>query len=219
MTRKTKIFQLTIAVFLQFCVLLAIVLFQQKIMMSFPKAVRAVLMIVIQWMLLIVPLVFMHKSNEKLGDIGFSKSNIGAQVLTGVLIAFAMSLVFTVLPILAGLRDMVGSSSYTQVWQFFYQFAYMILAVALVEEIFFRGFVFKRLMDIKPSKWFVIIASSIIFGVSHILGGNIIQVISTSILGVFFCICRDKLKNCSTLSLIIAHGTHNALITLFVAIL
>lgn len=220
MNKSNKnIFILAVAVLLEFCVLLGILWFQQNILMIFPLAVRAILTIVVQWVLLIVPIIFIQTSKEKLSDFGFSKKNIGKQIFTGILIAIMMSLVFTVLPILAGFKEMVGSTTYTQTWQYCYQFVYMILGVALVEEFFYRGFLFKRLMDIKSSKWFAIIVSSVIFGVSHIFNGNIIQVIATSILGVFFCVCRDKIKKCSTLSLIIAHGMHNALITLFVAIL
>lgn len=207
------------SVLLEFCVLFGIILFQQNILMSFPLAARAVLMIALQWLLLIVPFVLMKKENEMLSDLGFSTSKIGLQILTGVFVALAMSLVLTVLPIIAGFKHMVGSNSYTQLWQFCFQFVYMIFGVALVEEFFYRGFLFKKLLDIRHSRWFAIALSSAVFGMSHIFSGNIIQVINTSILGIIFCICREKIKNCTTLSLIIAHGIHNALITLFVAIL
>lgn len=216
---KKNIFKIIIAVLLEFGVLFIIVLFQQNILMSFPLLIRAVLMIVVQWTLLIVPIIFMWKNGDKLIDIGFSKNNIAVQIFTGAMIGITMSLIFTVLPILAGLKDMVGSTTYTQAWQFCYQFVYMILGVALVEELFYRGFLFKKLLDVNGSKWFSIIISSVIFGLSHILSGNILQVFTTSLLGIFFCLCRDKLKNCTTLSLVIAHGMHNALITLFVAVL
>lgn len=176
-------------------------------------------MVVLQWLLLIVPIAFMKQCKISLSDIGFTKDKIGTQICTGVMLGMAMSLAFTVLPILSGYKDMVGSTSYTQAWQFFHQFVYMIFGVALVEEVFYRGFVLGRLMDVSHSKWVAILISSIIFGVSHILSGNMLQVITTSVLGVFFCIFRDKIKHCTTLSLIIAHGLYNALITLFVAIL
>ncbi len=214
-----RIGALIFAVLLEFCVLFGMVQFQQNILMSLPLAVRAVLMIVLQWTLLIVPVIFMHLSKITLSDIGFSKANLHIQVLTGVILGIAMSFVFTIVPILSGYKDMVGSRSYTQVWQFCYEFVYMILGVALVEEFFFRGFIFKLLLDIKNSKWFAITLSSLIFGISHIFIGNFIQLFSTTLLGIFFCLCREKIRHCSILSLIIAHGIHNALITLFVSIL
>ena len=214
-----RIGALIFAVLLEFCVLFGMVQFQQNILMSLPLAVRAVLMIVLQWTLLIVPIIFMHLSKITLSDIGFLKTNLHIQVLTGIVLGIAMSFVFTIIPILSGYKDMVGSRSYTQVWQFCYEFVYMILGVALVEEFFFRGFIFKLLLDIKNSRWFAITLSSLIFGISHIFIGNFIQLFSTTLLGIFFCLCREKIRHCSILSLIIAHGIHNALITLFVSIL
>lgn len=204
---------------LEFCVLFGIVLFQQHILMSLPLVARAILMIVLQWLLLIVPVIFMRKSGTKLKDLGFSSDKIGTQILVGVLIAAGMTLIFTVLPVLAGFKDMVGSNSYTKAWQFCYEFVFMILGTALAEEFFYRGFLVQKLMDVKSSKWFAITISSAVFGVSHIFTGNIIQVITTFLLGMIFCICRDRIKHCSTLSIIIAHGMYNAQIALCVAFL
>lgn len=219
MNIKKQLLALASAVVLEFVVLIGIISFQSRIFMMFPLFVRAILMIVIQWLLLIVPYAFMKRFNIKLEDIGFEKTKIINQIIIGVILALLMSSIFTVLPILAGFKDMVGSTSYTQTWQFCYQFVYMIFGVALVEEIFYRGFLFERIISMFQSKWVAIIISSCIFGLSHIFNGNIIQVLTTSLLGIWFCVCRDKIKNCTTLSLIIMHGINNALITLFVAIL
>lgn len=217
---QKNILAITAAVIAEFGVLLGIIWFQQTVLMSFPLAARAVLVIALQWLLLIVPAVLMRKYKISFIDIGFTKEHIGIQLIVGVLIAAVMSLALTVLPILAGLKYMVGATLYTQPWQFCYQFVYMIFGVALAEEFFYRGFLFRKLLDINSSKWFAIIVSSILFGISHIFNsGNIIQAVTTSMLGVLFCVCRDKIKNCSTLSLIVAHGINNALITLFVYIL
>ncbi len=187
--------------------------------MDFSLPIRAILMIVLQWVLLIVPIVFMLYQKTSLKDIGFSNENILKQILTGLTVAIIMSLTLTVIPILLGFKELVSSSNYTQTWQFVYQFIYMTIGVALVEEVFYRGFLFNSLLNINNSKWLAIIISSLIFGLSHIFNGDILQVFMTSLLGIFFCLCRDKIKSCSTLSLIIAHGFYNALITLLVAVL
>ena len=53
-----------------------------------------------------------------------------------------MSLVLTVVPILLGFKDIVGSIKYIQeTWKFVYQFIYAITGVALAEEIVFRGYI------------------------------------------------------------------------------
>ena len=219
MNIKKQLLVLTLSVVLEFAVSIGILCFQNSVFMTLPLFVRAVLMIVLRWLLLIVPFAFMKLFNIKLSDIGFKKAKIVNQIFIGIILGLAMSLVFTVLPIFAGFKDMVGSTSYTQIWQFCYQFVYMIFGVALAEEIFFRGFLFERIISMSQSKWAAIIISSCAFGLFHIFNGNIIQVFTTSLLGILFCICRDKIKNCTTLSLIIMHGINNALITLFVAIL
>ncbi|MGI5898368.1 MAG: CPBP family intramembrane glutamic endopeptidase [Christensenellales bacterium] len=218
--KKTKeILTLLAALALQFLVMMGIVAFQNDAMMPLPLLARAVLMIAVQWCLLIVPVVFMGAKKESLADYGFSSKSVLKQIAVGVKIACAMSLVLTALPILLGLGHMVGSTNYTRPWQFAYQFVYMTAGVALAEEFFYRGFLFKRLLDIKNTRWFAIILSSLIFGMSHIFSGGIFQVIGTSFIGLVFCLCREKIKGCTTLSLIFAHGLHNSLITLLVFIL
>jgi hypothetical protein len=58
-----------------------------------------------------------------------------------------MSLLFTVLPILLGLRDWVGDAPYTKAWQFMYDFIYCLFAVSLSEELVFRGYIFYTLLN------------------------------------------------------------------------
>lgn len=218
-SKSKQIVSLILAILLEFSVLLGIILFQNSVLMLLPLPIRAILMIVLQWMLLIVPFVFMKKYKINMSDIGFTKTQISFQIFTGILFGVVMSLIFTILPILAGYREIVGSSSYTETWQFCYQFVYMILGVALVEEVFYRGFLFDRIFKLSQSKWTTIIISSCVFGLSHIFGGNIVQVITTFMLGILFCLCRENIKNCTTLSLVIMHGIYNSLITLFVVLL
>jgi CAAX amino terminal protease family. len=147
------------------------------------------------------------------------KRKILPQIGIGVLLALAMSLVLTVLPIILGFKDMVGNTTYTQTYQFVYHFIYAILGVALAEELVFRGYIFHKLLAIKNSKWFAIIISSLLFGLFHIFNGNIIQIFMTAFIGFLYCIFREKIKGCTLLSLIIAHGVYDAMIVLWVSIL
>lgn len=220
MNQKTKnIVELIIAVAGVFITLYGVMLFNQHLLMSFQLGVRMVLMFVTQWAVLLVPGILMWINKEKIKDLGFSKNNILSQIGIGVILAFTISLIFTVVPILLGFKDMVGSAQYTKAWQFIFKFAYAIFAIALMEELIFRGYIFKKLLQIKNSKALAIIVSSIIFGFFHIFNGNIIQVPMTAFLGALFCIFREKIKNCTTLSLIIIHGIYDGLITLWVFIL
>ena len=190
--------------------------FNQYVLMSLPIAVRMVLMIVTYWSIALVPfcIVLFHK--EKWSDYGFSKKKIGYQALIGLGIALCMSFVFTVILHLAGKSDWVNNQhQYQYMWQFIYEFVYCIFAVALVEEFVFRGFFCKKLETLFGSVAGAIIGSSVLFGLFHFLGGNIVQILLTGIIGAIFCICRVKIKNCTLLSVIIAHGVYDALITVW----
>lgn len=202
-----------------FALLFALTLFNQLLLRTFSLPLRMILMIVTQWMLFIAPGILMLVNKETLQSFGFTKSNIPRQVFIGILIALLMSAMLTMLPILLGYRDLVGSTSYTKAWQFTYEFIYRILGVALVEELIFRGYIFYKLLEIKNSKAFAIIISSLLFGLFHIFSGNLLQVLITAIIGLLYCIFREKIKGCTLLSLIIAHGIYDALIVLFVAYL
>ena len=219
MSKKRHITELTIAVLGAFAMLFALVMFNRHILMGFSLPARIVLTVVTQWALFLVPGILMLIRREKIANLGFSGESVSKQIVTGVIIALAMSAVFTIFPIMLGFKDMVGAASYTKAWQFAYQFGYSILGVALAEELIFRGYIFYKLLKIKNSKWFAIIISSLIFGLFHIFNGNIIQIAMTAVLGIIYCVLRERIKHCTTLSLIIAHGVYDALIVLWVAVL
>ena len=196
--------------------LLGVNAFNQYVLMNLTLVVRIVLMIVIYLLIALVPfcIVLFHK--DKWSDYGFSKEKIGYQMLIGLGIALCMSFVFTVIPHLAGKSDWVNNQhQYQYMWQFIYDFVYYIFAIALVEEFVFRGFFYKKLEMLFNSTMGAIIGSSVLFGLFHFVGGNIVQILLTGIIGTIFCICRVKIKNCTLLSVIIAHGVYDALITVW----
>lgn len=216
---KQDALQLAIAIMGIFALLFAVILFNRYVLMGLPLAIRAVLLILLQWVPAIVPIAMIVTAKDHLTDLGFARGRMASQIGIGLAIAAAMSLLLTVIPILAGLKDWVGQTFYTQPWQFAFEFVYRILGVAFAEELIFRGFIYSRLLKMGDSVLFAILVSSALFGLFHIFGGNIVQVIMTAFIGVFWCLCREKIKNCTTLSLIIAHGVYDALIVLWCAVL
>lgn len=162
---KSSVVQLFIAICGTFVALFGLWMFNQNLMMSFSLPLCMILMIVTQWLLFLVPGILMIVNKENLGDIGFRKEKIPLQIGIGVLLAFSMSMVLTVFPIMLGFKDMVGNTSYTQTWQFVYEFIYPILGVALAEELIFRGYIFNKLLEIKKSKWFAIINCNMGFNI------------------------------------------------------
>ncbi len=216
---KSPVVQLLIAICGTFVAAFGLVMFNQNLLMSVSLPLRMVLMIVTQWLLFLVPAILMIVNKEKLSSLGFTKEKILLQTGIGILLAVSMSLVLTVIPILLGFKDMVGNSTYTKTWQFVYEFIYRILGVALAEELIFRGYIFHKLLEIKNSKWFAIGISSVLFGLFHMFNGNIIQIFMTAFIGLIYCLFREKIKGCTLLSLIIAHGIYDAMIVLWVSIL
>lgn len=200
--------------------LFGVIAFNQYLLMGLPMGARMVLMIVAYWVIAVIPFSVMLFARDNLTDYGFVKEKIGAQVLVGILLGVIMSFVLTLLPTLLGMGDWVDNGHHYQyVWQFAYEFLYCIVAVSLVEEFVFRGFIFAKIKRISGSANVAIIISSVLFGLFHLLGGSIIQVIVTGVLGMFFCVCREKIKNCTLLSLILAHGIYDALITVWASVL
>ena len=159
-------------------------------------------------------------NKDKFVDYGFCKSKIGLQIFVGVLVGIAMSFILTLIPHLAGFGEFVDSGKrYKYLWQFIYEFFYCIFAIAFVEEFVFRGFLYEKIKRIGQKDMIAIIGSSVLFGIFHLFSGNIVQMFMTACIGVFFCFCRLKVKNCSTLSLIIGHGIYDALITVWASTL
>lgn len=213
---KKIIIQLVIAIIGVVAGLLGVNAFNQYVLMNFPLVWRMVLMIVIYLSIAIVPFCIILTDKDKLCDYGFSKEKFGNQVLIGLAIALCMSFVFTVIPHLAGKSDWVNNQhQYQYMWQFIYDFIYFIFAISMVEEFVFRGFFYTKMKKLFGSSIGAIVGSSILFGLFHFPGGNIVQILLTGVIGAVFCVCRVKIKNCTLLSVIIAHGVYDALVTVW----
>lgn len=219
MERKCLTLQLIAGILGTTVGLFGIGVFNQYILMRLPLAARMVSMIVTYWSIALVPLLIMLLAKEHPSQYGFSSGKIGIQLLIGAAIGIGMSLLLTLLPMLTGMGEWVNNGkSYQYGWQFFYEFFYCIFAVGLAEEYVFRGFLFTKIKAIVNSTPAAIIGSSLLFGLFHILNGNALQIIMTALLGVFWCVCREKIKYCSLLSLIAAHGIYDALITVWTSV-
>lgn len=213
---KKKIAGLVIGYLGSMLALFGLVMFNSYLLMAIPLVVRMVAMIVLYWLVALVPAVIMLVDKEKLSDYGFSAEKIPLQIVVGVIIGVLMSVVLTLVPHLAGYGEYFNSgNNYSQLWQFVYEFIYCIIAVGFVEEFIFRGFIFSRVKSLGGNNIVAVIVSSVLFGFFHIFGGNPLQIFTTALIGAFFCLCRLKIKNCTLLSLIIAHGVYDALITVW----
>ena len=220
MTKKKELIYLIAGFLGALLGLFGVVSFNQFVLMSLPLALRMISTIFVYWLIALVPIIIIFVNKDKLAEYGFSKEKVTFQIIVGVIIGIVMSLILTLIPHLLGFGEYVDSGKrYEYLWQFVYEFFYCIFAIGFVEEFVFRGFVYRKIKSISQKDMIAIIGSSVLFGAFHLFSGNIIQMVMTACLGVFFCFCRLKIKNCSTLSLIIAHGIYDALITVFASIL
>ncbi len=199
------------------CFLVRII--NQAIVAGLSIAPRMICLILTYWICLIVPVIIFIIQKDSVYEYGFEKENRTGQIVTGVVIAVIMSVILTLVPHLLGFGDYVDNGNrYEYWWQFVFEFIYCIGAVAAVEEMAFRGFLYTKIKRVSESETAAIIISSVLFGLFHFLSGQVLQMILTAILGVLFCIIRKKIRSCSTLSLIICHGIYDALITVWASI-
>ncbi len=199
--------------------LLGLNAFNQTILMKLPMGIRMISMIVIHWGIMVVPVLLIFEGKEKFTAYGIHKDKLGTQIIVGVLVGVCLSFLLTAIPILLGLGDMVGEKTELHLWKVAFNFMYCIAGISLGEEFVFRGFVYEKIKRITKKTSCAVILSSLLFGLAHILSGNPIQVIMTAGLGVLFCVCRLKIRNCTLVSLVFAHGIYDALISLWVSVL
>lgn len=179
-----------------------------------PSAVQVVNIISI-YSIALFPLWLILRRKEKMSDYGITAQNLPKQVGVGILIGLGMGCVLTLLPMALGLKQLIYTGSgFQSVREATERLAYFILVIGLVEEFIFRGFLYTRLKGICLSDAAPILLSSALFGVFHFSGLNFTQVLTTGLIGAFFCLCRERIPSCTLLSLVIAHGLHDWLIRL-----
>lgn len=196
-----------------------VLMINSNVLTTLPGLPRIILYLADYWLVALVPLVLMYLNKEKMRDYLTGEGKIALQVLAGIGIGLAMSFILTLIPHLAGFGDYVDNGSrHDKVIEFVIEFIYFVFSVSFVEEFVFRGFIFKRLKNITGNDVISLIVSSVLFGLLHIFQGNIIQILITAFIGAFLCFCRLKIKTCSLLSLIIAHGIYDFLISFLASI-
>lgn len=191
--------------------------FNRYVLMNLPLLTRMTLSIVLYLCIAIGPLMVMMLGRDTCADYQFSKEKIAAQILIGIGIGVVMSMVLTLPLFLTGHGEWSDNGHhYEYLWQYLYEIVYYVGAVALAEEFIFRGFLYRKLHALSGSHRVAILVSSLAFGLFHIFGGSPVQIVMTSLIGLALCLVRRKVKNCTTLSLIIGHGLYDFLITVWV---
>ena len=217
MKKKKLLAESIIGITWSMLALWGVVCFNRYVLMNLPLLLRMGLSIVLYLCMAIGPILIMVLVGDTWSDYLFSKEKMGNQILVGIGIGIVMSLVLTLPLFLTGHGEWSDNGKhYEFLWQFLYEIVYCVGAVALTEEFIFRGFLYQKLYALSGSHPVAILVSSVAFGLFHIFGGSLVQVVMTSLIGLALCLVRRKVKNCTTLSLIIGHGLYDFLITVWV---
>lgn len=214
--RENDIINLTVGFMGSILGVFVLRMFNSYLISYMPTIVRAPLMMILYWLVAIIPIMLIRQEKASLGSLGFEKKGIIKQILLGIGLGLGTSLLLTGVPYLIGLGKLVSNGKfYTEPWQFIYEFGYCILAVGAAEELVFRGFIYNKLKTVFENDVYAVIGSSVMFGLFHILSGNILQVLFAALLGLIFCLFRNKIKGCTLMTLVICHGIYDAMITVW----
>ncbi|SDM52014.1 CPBP family intramembrane glutamic endopeptidase [Acetanaerobacterium elongatum] len=182
---------------------------------------KMALTVLVYVILTAIPLAVIKLEKIPFSSLGFSKEKAGKQLLAAAAILAVTIGVCVIIPLLIGINktEVLGFKCRSLPILIFYVF-YDIICVGFGEEVAFRGYFYSRIKALSQKEWMPVIFSALLFGLWHFPNTlNIMNVVMTSILGLGYAFCRWKIKNCSLLSLALAHGLHDAVITVLSYIL
>ena len=146
--------------------------------------------------------------NQSLKSVGINKNKIFRQIIIGISLYLPLFLLNKYVNI-ANMKSM-------SIWNFLYMF----IEIAFVEEIIFRGYVQQRLRGIIKNKYINLFIGAFIFGIMHIpimlIQGNI-SIIEVSLITIpkmimhIYFVGVYKMGNNSILSSTIVHSLNNLL--------
>ena len=148
-----------------------------------------------------------------------TKRRLWLQILIGVGIAAGLCFVVGIIPILCG-QSMVGSHMEMSVGKLLLVAVEEILFVGVGEEIVFRGYIQNQFeIWLKKCKWLAPLIAAAIFGLWHLINGSLIQVLFATAIGCVLGYSKYFIKDCSLLSVIIAHGLYDFSLVLLASFL
>lgn len=167
----------------------------------------------------IIPCKIQHKKISEYW--GISKQKLLPQICTA-LIPFAITVsVFVLLPLLLGVdKRMILSAKYTDIGEISLRILFFMVFVGPVEELVFRGYLFGKLKEITQKDFAVCLITALMFGFWHFPSSlSLLNVFCTFVIGLVFAAAKVKLKNCTLLSLCLAHGLHDTVILILSCLL
>lgn len=92
---------------------------------------------------------------------------------------------------------------------------FQLFFVGFGEEILFRGYFLDRILAISSSRKTALILTSVLFGFGHFWAArSVMQVMTTALCGYILAYGRLRFKDCSVVSVALAHGVYNCILVL-----
>ncbi|MDR1706032.1 MAG: CPBP family intramembrane metalloprotease [Clostridiales bacterium] len=184
-------------------------------------APRIALIIAAWWIALVPVLLLMRWDKTKFFELGFTASNLFTQIALGVFAGIVLSVLMAGVSYALGI-PVRGSLSLSR---FLSESLLNLVTVGLVEETVFRGYIYKKLFDYSNKRLFTVIVSSVLFGLFHFVNMpyqgviiTLIQVGTTTVIGLVFCLLRVIKKTFNMISLIVLHSVYNEALVFFTAL-
>lgn len=135
------------------------------------------------------------------------------QYLIGAAIALVLSALIAVIPALCG-GSLVGNHEDFSWFVLIHDFLFYLLIIGPVEELVFRVYLQDTFVSFfEKRKWMGVVTASFLFGLWHIINGNIMQVLFTFGIGLVFGFAKYKIKDCKYPGLAFGHGLYDFLNT------
>ena len=136
------------------------------------------------------------------------------QYLIGLVVALGLCFVIAVIPALCGF-SLIGNHADFSWFVLIYDLLFYMLIIGPVEEFVFRVYLQDAFVGFfEKNKWFGVVIVSFLFGLWHIINGNMIQVLFTFGIGLVFGFAKYKIKDCGYAGVAFAHGAYDFLNTL-----
>ena len=136
------------------------------------------------------------------------------QYWIGATMALVLSIVIAMIPALCGF-SLIGSHAEFSWFILVYDLLFYLLIIGPVEEFVFRVYLQDAFVSFfEKHKWLGVVIASFLFGLWHIINGNVVQVLFTFGIGLVFGFAKYKIKDCGYVGVSLAHGLYDFLNTL-----
>ena len=174
------------------------------------RVFRIIAQVVLNLMNGLIAWIVMKLAGMKI-DINLKNKN---QYWIGVTIALILSVAIAIIPALCGF-SLIGNHTDFSWFVLIYDLLFYMLIIGPVEEFVFRVYLQDTFVSFfEKHKWLGVVIASFLFGLWHIINGNIVQVMFTFGIGLVFGFAKFKINDCGYVGVSFGHGLYDFLNTL-----